>query len=290
MVAFACLVLSAVAMGASPIFVRLADVGPYASAFWRTLLALPLLWLWSRLETRSASRTRFDRSALVAGLLFATDLFFWHLAIVNTTVANATFLATTMPIWVAFGAWLLAMETIGARTLSGIALCLVGGAALVGQSYGYAPERVAGDLFGVVTAVFFGGYVLSVRWARAHHAAGRLLFLSTMVTMPCLFVVALAMEPHILPQSAGGLIALLALALVSHVGGQGLALIALGTLPATFSSLVIFIEAIAAAVLGWLILGEELGALQIAGGVLILLGILVARPRSPATAIRQPGP
>src|SRR5262245_64553893 len=91
--AFAALVLGAVAMGASPIFVRLADVGPYASAFWRTLLALPLLWLWSRLETRRAARTRFDRSALVAGLLFAGDLFFWHLAIVNTTVANATFLA-----------------------------------------------------------------------------------------------------------------------------------------------------------------------------------------------------
>src|SRR5689334_3844247 len=36
-VAFACLVLGAVAMGASPIFVRLADVGPYASAFWRTV-------------------------------------------------------------------------------------------------------------------------------------------------------------------------------------------------------------------------------------------------------------
>src|SRR5215475_734828 len=289
-VAFACLVLSAVAMGASPIFVRLADVGPYASAFWRTLLALPLLWLWSRVESRGTAPTSFDRSALVAGLLFAGDLFFWHLAIVNTTVANATFLATTTPVWVALGAWLLAMETIGARTLGGIALCLAGGAALVGQSYGFAPQRVAGDLFGMVTAVFFGSYMLAVRWARTYHAAGRLLFLSTMVTAPCLLVVALMMEPHLLPQSGGGLAALLALALVSHVGGQGLAAIALGTLPATFSSLVIFIEAIAAAVLGWLILGEALGALQVAGGVLILLGIFAARPRSQAAAIPQAGP
>ena len=290
MVAFACLVLGAVAMGASPIFVRLADVGPYASAFWRTVLALPALWLWSRIEAHDAPRTSFDRSALVAGLLFAGDLFFWHLAIVNTTVANATFLATTTPIWVALGAWLLAMETTGARTRAGIALCLLGGAALMGQSYGFAPARVAGDLFGVITAVFFGSYVLAVRWGRQHHAAGRLLFLSTLVTAPCLFVVALIMEPHLLPQSAGGLAALLALALVSHVGGQGLAAIALGTLPATFSSLVIFIEAIAAAALGWLVLGEALGALQLAGGVLILLGIFVARPRADAAAIRQPGP
>jgi len=51
--AFAALVAGAIAMGASPIFVRLADVGPQASALWRTLLALPALWLW--MQFRSAT-------------------------------------------------------------------------------------------------------------------------------------------------------------------------------------------------------------------------------------------
>ena len=44
---FAALVAGALAMGISPIFVRLADVGPFASAFWRGTLALPLLWTWA---------------------------------------------------------------------------------------------------------------------------------------------------------------------------------------------------------------------------------------------------
>ena len=56
--AFAALILGATAMGASPIFVRLADVGPYASAFWRTFLALPFLWAWARLEQAGAPRLR----------------------------------------------------------------------------------------------------------------------------------------------------------------------------------------------------------------------------------------
>ena len=50
----------------------------------------------------------------------------------------------------------------------------------------------------------------------------------------------------------------IALAVISQVGGQGLVAVALGTLPATFSSLVIFLEAVAAALnsrprktLGW---------------------------------------
>src|SRR5579875_3426125 len=48
--AMAALVFGAAAMGVSPIFVRLADVGPFASAFWRVMLALPVLWVWMRVS------------------------------------------------------------------------------------------------------------------------------------------------------------------------------------------------------------------------------------------------
>ncbi|GIK81224.1 MAG: hypothetical protein GHHEDOFH_02188 [Pseudorhodoplanes sp.] len=279
--ASAALVLGAVAMGASPIFVRLADVGPYASAFWRCALALPFLALWAMRENGgiAAAARGVDKAVLLSGLFFAGDLFFWHLSILATTVANATFFATTAPIWVALGAWLFLREAIRARTLGGIALCILGGFALVGQSVGFAPQRLQGDLFGLITAIFFGCYMLTIRAARARLGAGQLAFVSTAITTGVLFVVALALEPTILPQSLQGLLALLALALVSQVGGQGLLAVALGTLPATFSSLVIFLEAIAAAALAWLILDEALGPLQWLGGLLILGGIYVARPR-----------
>src|SRR5947208_4233749 len=103
-VALTALVCGAIAMGASVLFVRWADVGPYASAFWRVFLALPFLFVWMRLENRSAMWPRLDGAVLFAGLMFTGDLFFWHLAILGTTVANATFLAPTAPIWVALGA------------------------------------------------------------------------------------------------------------------------------------------------------------------------------------------
>ena len=94
---FAALVVGALAMGISPIFVRLADVGPFASAFWRVTLALPLLWAWLRLAEARRRRPTGGSAAptLLAGLAFAGDLFFWHLSIVTTSVANATFFATT---------------------------------------------------------------------------------------------------------------------------------------------------------------------------------------------------
>jgi len=43
--AFLCLLAGGCAIAFAPIFVRLSDTGPVASAFWRTALAAPLLWL-----------------------------------------------------------------------------------------------------------------------------------------------------------------------------------------------------------------------------------------------------
>lgn len=284
--AYGALVLGAAAMGLSPIFVRLAEVGPYASAFWRAALATPLLYVWMRFENKTRASIAPDRMSVLVGILFAGDLFFWHLAILNTSVANATFFATTAPISVAIAAFILFRETIGPRVLAGLMLCILGGSALLGQTYGYAPERLSGDAYGLVTSVFFGLYVLAARVARDSRSAAELTFRSTLVTAIILFVIAIFLEPTLLPKTATGVLALLALALISQVAGQGLLIVALGTLPATFSALVLFLEAIAAAAFGWLILGEALSLIQALGGLLICAGIWIARP-GPETMERR---
>jgi len=286
-VAFAALVIGAFAMGASPIFVRLADVGPYASAFWRCFLALPFLAIWAMNEPRG-TRALFttDRAVVLSGLFFAGDLFFWHLSILATTVANATFIATMAPVWVAFGAWIVFREKISQGNFLGLAFCLLGGAALIGQSYSFAPERLLGDGYALVTSLFFGLYMLAVSNARMRTGigAGSLAFVSASITAACMFVIAMLMETNFMPKSLDGWLTLLSLAIVSQVLGQGLLAVALGKLLATFSSLVIFLEAVGAAALGWLVLNEALGPLQFFGGALILFGIWIARPRTKAPA------
>ena len=63
---FAALIIGAVAMGLSPIFVRLAGVGPFTSAFWRVALALPVLYGWMRISERGRGKPsrRFPRATL----------------------------------------------------------------------------------------------------------------------------------------------------------------------------------------------------------------------------------
>lgn len=293
---FSALVAGAVAMGLSPILVRLADVGPFSSAFFRVALALPALHAWMRIEEARqapvASRAAADRRqagliVLVTGLSFAADLFFWHLAILKTTVANATFFATTAPVWVLIFGWALFGRRPGLPAVAGLGLCLAGGGALVAQSFAVAPGRLTGDGLAEVTAVFFGAYFLAVERARGLMGPARLTFQMSVVAAVLLGLVAVAAAlagERLLPAHPQGWAVLAALALISHAGGQGLLSVALGILPAMFSSLVIFLEAVAAGAFGWMVLGEAVTPLQGLGGLVILAGIFVARPRPAPTS------
>ncbi len=283
-VPFAALVLGALAMGISPVFVREAEVGPFASAFWRVGAALPVLWAWAAVEARMAGAPpsaafRLDRAIVASGLLFSADLLFWHLAILHTTIANATFLATMAPVWVVLGSGLFIGEKVGRESMAGLAVCIAGAALLIGTSARLAPEHIDGDLYGVATSFFFGAYFLAVRSARRASGPGRIIFLSSLITAVILLAVAVVAEGRLLPPDLAGVAAIAALALISHTGGQGFLTYALGHLPAAFSSLVIFIEAVAAAIFAWLIFDEKVTLLQAAGGAFIIVGIIVARPR-----------
>ncbi|WP_406600840.1 DMT family transporter [Microvirga rosea] len=284
--AFAALCLGAVAMGISPIFVRYAsaDVGPFTSAFWRVFLALPLLYGWMRIEEAKAPagtpRQSFPKVTIFAGLAFSADLFFWHLSILSTTVANATFFATTAPLFVVLVVWLVLKQKVSGGTFLGLVMCLLGGTALIGQSLQVDPSRIRGDLFGVATAFFFGLYFIFASRARTVAGAARVTFESGVITSAVLVVIALVFEGRLLPQTGQGLAALVAMAFISHAGGQGLLSIALGRLSPVFSSLVIFLEAVAAALFGWLLLGEAITPVQALGGAAILAGIWVARPKA----------
>lgn len=291
-------------MGASVLFVRLADVGPFASAFWRVALALPFLWAWFRFAAQKerqndfATRHKTARTngpsdqpsqkaiyrslpAWLSGLFFAGDLIFWHLALLNTTVANATFMATMAPVIVLLLSGLALKERPGRNAFLGLAMCLIGGATLVSVSLSVDPARLIGDAYGMITACFFAGYFLTMRRARHNYGTAQIMAFSTLMTALFLAVAAVLSGEQLWPQSWRGFAMLLGLAFFAQVLGQGLLALALGVLPAAFSSLVIFLEAVAAAAIGWLLLSEPLSVTQILGGAITILGIGIARPKKP---------
>ena len=83
-----------------------------------------------------------------------------------------------------------------------------------------------------------------------------------------------------LPSSAYGWWILIGLALISHAAGQGLIAYALAHLPAPFSSVGLLLQPVVAALFAWALLSEPVVALQIAGGLVVLAAIWLARRAS----------
>jgi drug/metabolite transporter (DMT)-like permease len=277
------LLAGGIAIGFSPIFVRLSELGPIATGFYRLLLALPLLWLWMRWEERQKAHATARIEWLpiaVPGVLFAGDILFWHWSITTTTVANATLFANLAPVIVTAGAWIYLRERVTPSFLAGMALAMSGGALLMQASAALGARYVLGDTLGLVTACFFGSYVVAVARLRRRIPASTIMFYSSAVTCVLLLAATLLSGESLLPATAHGWVALFALAWISQAMGQGFIAYALGHLPASFSSLAILIEPLTAAVLGWVWLGEALGALQAVGAVIVLAGIAVARRAS----------
>ena len=281
----------AICIAQSPIWVRVSEVGPTASAFWRVCLAIPLLWiLFFSLKTKEtkALTTQFPM-LLVAGIAFAGDLAFWHWSIQYTTVANSTLLANLASIFVTLAAWLLWKQRPSGLFLAGLAAALFGVALLVQVSLSGSPNALLGDGLGVVTAMFYAWYLLTVKGLRDRGAGTLwLMAVTTTITAAILLPVALASGEALLPATAPGWWKLLGLAWISHAAGQGLIAYALAKLPAAFTSVGLLLQPVMAALFAWLLLAEPLSALQVVGGVIVLTGILLARRGSPPEAPKAP--
>lgn len=278
--ALGALLAGATFIALSPIFVRVSEAGPTATAFWRVALAVPALWVLYWLKPAARARRYSGKWPLLmaAGFAFAGDLGFWHTSIKLTSVANSTLLANLASIFVTLAAWIFLRQRPTRIFLTGLGAALIGVTLLVHTSLEFSSTGLAGDALGVVTAVFYAAYLLAVKGLRDRgETTLHLMAVTSSVTALILFPVALATGERMLPASAAGWWILLGLALVSHAAGQGLIAYALAHLPAAFSSVSLLFQPVMAAMFAWVLLAEPLVALQVTGGLVVLLGIYLAR-------------
>lgn len=277
--AIAALLLGAAAIAFAPIFVRLSDTSPTASAFWRMALAVPPLWAWVLASERGGGPCRPAQSKLLilAGVFFACDLGALHFAILLTSVANATLELNFAPIFVTIGAWLLFRQRVSRLFLLALLVTFAGASLLIGPNIGGGGKALLGDGLGTLAGLFYGCYMLTIKSASANVSTARIMAVSTSVAAVLLGPYALATAEHVLPQSAAGWLILGALALVPHVLGQSLIAYGFAHLPAAFSSVSLLLQPVLAAIYAWALLGENVSPLQLAGGAIVLFGIYLAK-------------
>jgi len=283
--AFAALILANVFLAFGPWLVRLADVGPVASGFWRLALAIPLLLLIvAHGHPRGVTLTRGVVAALVlGGLFFAADLAAWHGGIVRTKLANAT-LFGNMSSFIYAGYGFLLVRSLP-RGIQGVAfaVALAGSALLLGSSYDLSPEHLVGDLLALLAAVFYGLYLIAIQRARRSLGAMPALALATIAGAIPLLILAVATGEKVMPDDWTPLILL---SLGSQVIGQGLLVYAMGHLTPLVIGIALLTQPAITAVTGWLAYDETFGAADLVGALLISAALVLIRlpARKPCAA------
>jgi drug/metabolite transporter (DMT)-like permease len=273
--ALAVLVFGGAVIGLSPILVRLTETGPAAAGFWRLAVALPLLAIITRRVSGPIGRP--SKLAVVAGLLFALDLGFWHYGVHYTSVTNATVLSNLTPVVVTAFAWIFLKQRPRALFLLAVGVA-VAGCWLMALAKGGGPggNPPLGNALSVTTAFWYALYMIAIGEGRKREGAARLMFWSSVVGAPLLLACAVMLGEGILPAGPGGWAACIGLGLM-HVVGQGSIAWAMGRLPTSLASVTILVQPVVAGWLGWMLFAEAIVPLQATGAVVALCGVVLAQ-------------
>ena len=203
------------------------------------------------------------------------------LAMLNTTVANTTFVLGTAPLFTAFAAWILLGERLSLKSALILCVALIGVSIMVIQ--GVSEGRLAGNLYALTAMLTYSVYVLMLRKNRHIDT-----FVASGVggLMACIFAASLALGDVLI--SAPDLGLSLTMGVIQLGAGFAFTTLALQRIPAAEATLLILLEAVVGPLLVWWLVDEVPSMMTLAGGLITLACVaayaLIALRREPVAA------
>ena len=275
----AAVIIGAMFIGLAPFGLRFAvDEGmqPVGVAFWRFLLSVPMfLGLFFVLKKPVG---RPSMTMILCGVFFGLDIICWHIALTMTSVANATFIVNLGNIVLGVLAWVVLKQrpnlywALAVMFAAGGAFFLSKGGSLDGGS-----GRLEGDLMAVMGGCFLAFYFLFASMARRTRSALEVIFWATVAEALVALAVALVLEGTIALPSSKALGISVGIAFLAQFCGQGLLVYGLGKTPPAIAGILVFAQAVTAALISWPLFGESLALMQIFGAGLIMCGIFLSQ-------------
>ena len=272
----AALLLGNFALAFGPWFVRMADVGPSASAMWRMALATPVLFAITAVRhqpLRLPSRGIY-LTLIFSALFFAVDLAAWHIGILKTKMSNAALFANAASLFFPVWGYLATRSLPSRREGLAFAMATLGAILLLGRSAELSRAHLVGDMLCLAAGLCYTGYLVLIARARETLPSWTLLSWSTLATILPLLAIAALLGERIMPSNWTPVIAL---AVVSQLLGQGMMVYALGRVSPLVFGLALLTQPIVSATMGWISYGETLAPVDIAGAVMIGLALILVR-------------
>lgn len=268
--------------------VAFADLPPLWVIFARMALGSVVFlaaWRW-----RGVINYRRGDWKYLAGLAVCEPCLYFifeALALQNTSASQAGMITALLPLMVAMGAFLFLGERITRMSLAGFLIAVAGviWLSLGGQVDEHAPAPLLGNFYEFLAMVCAMGYILSVKYLSERYSPFFLTAMQSFVGAAFFLPVALWSAP--MPQAVSGqaLVAVLYLGLVVTVGAYGLYNFGVSRLPASQASAFINLIPLFTLVFAAVLLGERLNGQQVAGAVLVFVGVAFSQWRRPVVPV-----
>lgn len=253
-----------------------ATVAPaLAIAFWRNGMATAVLVPWTLTRHRAelrGMRGRERRLAVIAGGFLALHFATWVPSLTLTTVASATALVSTQPVWAA----LLARRT-GARIAPlawiGIVVSVCGAAVLTGADVAVSGRAFAGDMLALVGGMSAAAYMVAGSEVRRHVSTATYTTVCYATTAVLLLAACVVGGQALAGYPASAWWRLVAVTVGAQFLGHSLFNRVLRRVSPTMVSLALLFEVPGAALLAALFLHQTPGRTALPGLVLLVAGI-----------------
>ncbi len=276
---YAGVAVAVVAVSFSSILIRWSEADALAIAAGRMLLSalllLPFALTWGRAELLSL--TRRDLLLLTGiGLVLALHFSTWIASLGMTSIASSVVLVTSHPVLVGLVGHFMFKERLSTINALGIAMGLSGVLLLATGDAGQGRDTLLGDLLAWLGGVAAGVYILAGRRTRQHMSVVTYAFVVYATCAAFLLVAVLATGTPLatLPRREWGLFMLMALG--PSILGHTVYNWALKHVPASVVSVSLLGEPVGSISLAFVIFEEVPPDLALAGGAIIIVGILLA--------------
>lgn len=277
------LVFGLVTFSFSAILVRLASEGPaLAIVSWRTMIAAAALAPFALATSRTEIRAFTRRDGILigaAGVLLGLHFVSWTESLYHTTVASASVLVTTSPIFLAILGYVFLKErlTLGMNVAIIVA---VFGAALLGLGDVGAGEqgdaRLLGNMLALTASLLFSIYLLFGRVVRRKTSWLAYVFPLYAVTAATVFVTAVLSDTPLFGYSNRFYALCAAMALGPQIIGHGSFNYAIRYFPAAVLGVISLTELVGASSLAYVLFGERPTPLALIGMIITLSAIAFA--------------
>jgi drug/metabolite transporter (DMT)-like permease len=277
----AALVVAVIAVASSGPLIAYAAAPALAIAFWRNSLAVgvlaPAAAVRRRDELRRLAGTGGRRelaSCALAGLALAAHFGTWVPSAKMTSVATATALVATQPVWQGVIAVLTGRRLPGATWL-GIGLAVLGAVLATGADLTVSARAVAGDLLALAGAVAVAIYTALGERARASLSTTTYTTVCYGVCSLALLAVCLVGGVRLVGYDGRTWLAIVALVVGPQLLGHSMLNYSLHRVSATTVSVIVLLEVPGAALIAWLWLGQAPPPAGWVGLTLLVAGVAV---------------